>query len=74
MPHNHRLWLYEVDRVTPIGKHSLHQDPERAIAVLNPGASRRTLQHYKLVSKCGVLEDEFLAVLNEKPHENERVS
>ncbi len=50
-------------------QHALHQDPEHAVAVVDPGPCDAPLENGKLMTKGDVFEREPLAVLEPETQE-----
>ncbi len=71
VPSDDRVGPHEVDGITPLSQHPLHQDPEHAVAVLDLRALDRSLEHGELMAQRDVLECEPLAVFDEKPEEED---
>ena len=69
MPTYDGVRRYGVQRITPLGEHALHQDPEHAVAVLDLRPGNAALEDRELMAKRNVLEHEPLAVFDEQAGE-----
>ena len=60
MPLHDRVWLHEVQAVTPLLERAPHQDPKGAVGVLDPCPLDAAFQHGDLVPEREVLDDQAL--------------
>ena len=74
MPPDDGVRRHEVQGVTPVNEHPLHQDPEHPIAVMDLRPLDGPFQNGELVTQGDVLKGQALAIFGEETYEEDEVA